>query len=298
MKRLLNTTALVAATLIAAPAMATDINIQDFVGKITIVEGSDGLTVVRAGEGDLQYRQSSDLIEIDGNTTRKERGETCNGPGGNWNISIGGWSSSGETRLEDQPELEISVPAGSSLAIKDSYTWLIADVDLGDANLEIGGCYDTTLANTTSLTIEKSGSGDIEAGTTGPTRIEKSGAGDIDILATASFTLEQSGAGDVEIETITGPANIEKNGSGDVEIERLFGNLSVEKSGSGDVDVDGGDISTLLIRNSGSGDVNVHADIIDADVRGSGSGDIYVKSVSGTLTKQMSGSADFNRGDD
>lgn len=295
--RLMTTTALLAA-LIGTPALATDITIENFVGKITIIQGNDGLDVIQNGKGDLQYRQNGETITVDGGLNSKERGDACKGPGGSWNLSLGSWNSTGDTRLDDYPELEISVASGSDLTITRSAVEIVAEADLGETRLDVSGCFDIELADTASLTIDKSGSGDITAGSTGPTRIEKSGSGDIEIIEAASFDLEQSGSGDIDIEAVTGPVDIDKSGSGDVEIERLTGSLSVDKSGSGDVEVDGGEVSVLTVSNSGSGDVNVHADIGDAKINASGSGDIYVKSISGSLEKSISGSADLNRGDD
>lgn len=256
------------------PASATDITIQDFVGKVIIVTGTDGLNVVRDGKNSIKVRDSGDEIVIDGGLSHQERSKACDGSGMSWNLDFGGRESQGNTRLDDYPELLVSVPNGSNLTITESSLHLESQVALNDADLDVGGCFDLTIDAVETLRLEKSGSGDIDIGSAGTLSIQKSGAGDLDIEQTGAFELEQSGSGDVDITRAQGPVSLEKSGSGDIDIGQIDGNLEVEKSGSGDVDIDGGTIATLSIKNSGSGDVDVNAAVGDAYVRASGSGDV------------------------
>lgn len=283
---------------VVAPASATDITIKNFVGKVTVIEGTDGLDVVRDGKETIDFRDSSDDIFIDGGLNQKERGEACDGSGMSWNLDFGSRKSQGNTKLEDYPELLISVPNGSNLTIEDSALHLDAAVTLGVADIDVGGCFDLTMAAVDTVRLMKSGSGDIEIGTARTIDIDKSGSGDVEIGDVGRFDLEQSGSGDADIDRINGAMSVEKSGSGDIDVGALDGNLSVEKSGSGNVDIASGTISKLTIRNSGSGDVDVDAAVGDAYVRASGSGDVYVKSISGALDETTSGSSDFKRGDD
>lgn len=280
------------------PASATDITIKDFVGTITIVDGNDGLDVIRDGKKTIDFRDSGDDIFIDGGLSHKERSKACDGSGLSWNLDFGGRGSKGNTRLDDYPDIRLSVPEGSHLTIVDSSLELNSEIMLGDADLEIGGCFDTFIDGAETLRIEKSGSGEIEIGSAGRLDLSKSGSGDVDVGQTGQFDLDQSGSGEVEVDRVDGPMSIEKSGSGDIEVGMIDGELSVEKSGSGDVDIESGTVSKLSIRNSGSGDVDIHAAVGDAYVRASGSGDVYVKSISGTLDESTSGSSDFSRGDD
>jgi hypothetical protein len=280
------------------PAAATDITIKDFVGKITIVDGTVGLDVIREGETATNIRNTGDEIIIDGGLTRKERDKACHGPGMSWNLDFNGRGSEGNTRLDDYPDIRLSVPNGSNLVIVDSSLELQSGIMLGDADLEISGCFDTDIDGADTLRIEKSGSGEIEIGSAGTVEIDKSGSGDIDIGRAGRIELNQSGSGEVEVDRVDGPMSVEKSGSGDIEIGMIDGDLSVDKSGSGDVEVEEGAIPNLSIQNSGSGDVDIHAAVGDAYVRASGSGDIYVKSISGKLDESTSGSSDFSRGDD
>ncbi|MGJ8560807.1 MAG: GIN domain-containing protein [Litorimonas sp.] len=280
------------------PASATDITIENFVGKVTVVAGNDGVEVVRQGEERADYRDGRDQIFIDGGLSNKDRNEACNGSGMSWNLDFGGRRSEGNTRLEDYPELIISVPNGSNLTIRDSALALDSQVDLGDADFDVGGCFDLKIASADKLTLDKSGSGEIEIGTVGTLNINKSGSGDVEVERANSFELDQSGSGDVDVDRVDGPVTIEKSGSGDIEIGQVDGNFSIEKSGSGDVEVNGGTIPELSVRNSGSGDVDINAAVGDAYVRASGASDVYVKSISGSLDESTSGSSDFTRGDD
>ncbi|MGB6229885.1 MAG: DUF2807 domain-containing protein [Litorimonas sp.] len=294
-------TALAAALLlsVAAPAVATDITVRNFSGTIEISEGPAGLEVVRQGSrGDLDYRQADGDIVIDGGLSKDDRKDVCNGPGGSWNLTIGNWNSSNDTRLEDYPHLAIRVPAGSDLDVEDSTLRLSSDVALGTAQLDIEGCFDTDLSDVDLLIVEKSGAGDLDVGNVGRFEIEKAGAGDIDAGIVDEFELEQSGAGDIMIELVTGRATIDKSGAGDVEIDEMDGDLTVEKSGAGDLDVGGGDVPNLTVRNSGAGDVDIDAAVGNAFIRASGAGDVFVESISGSLDESTSGAASFSRGDD
>lgn len=286
-------------SLVAAPALATDIKIQDFVGKITIVQGNDGVEVTDAGsKGGLDFSDGRSGINIDGGLSESQRNKACNGGGMSFNLDWNGNQKSGDTRLKDYPKLRISVPAGSNLTVEDSSVYIIAEVDLDTADLDLSGCFDVILADVNSIELDKSGSGDVSAQKVGSLIGDKSGSGDIELDEVDVFDLEQSGSGDIEIDVVTGQFDLEKSGSGDVEIDSIEGDLTVEKSGSGDIEVDRGDIPNLSIQNSGSGDVDINAAVGNAVIRSSGSGDVYLESVSGSLDQQSSGSSDFRRGDD
>lgn len=280
------------------PASATDITIKDFVGTITIVDGTNGLDVIRDGKKSIDFRDNGDDIFIDGGLSQKARNKACDGSGMSWDLDFNGRGTKGNTRLDDYPDIRLSVPTGSNLTIVDSALNLNSEIMLDDADLEISGCFDTSIDGAETLRIEKSGSGDIDIGTAGTLDVSKSGSGEIEVGTTGRFDLDQSGSGEVEVDRVDGPMSIEKSGSGDIEVGVIEGDLSVEKSGSGDVDIEDGTILNLSIQNSGSGDVDIHAAVGDAYVRASGSGDVYVKSISGALDESTSGSSDFSRGDD
>ncbi|MEM7730156.1 MAG: DUF2807 domain-containing protein [Pseudomonadota bacterium] len=286
-----------AAMLPAYAASAVDITVRDFAGAITLVEGSDGVEIVRRGRiGDLDYSDGDNAITIDGGLSDRQRHEVCKGPGGNWDLSIGNWNSKGDSRLEDYPEIVVSVPKGSDLTVRSSTMRLESEVDLGNANLKMSGCFDMVLRDLRNLSLEKSGSGDVEMGDAERVEIKKSGSGDVFMARVGSVELEQSGSGNIEVDRVLTSLRIEKSGSGDVEIAEANGRLDIDKSGSGDVTVDGGRLSEVVIDNSGSGDVEIDAPMEDADVSASGSGDIFLHSVSGVLHEDLSGAADLTLG--
>jgi len=297
MKYSILTGALLSATLMT-PAFATDITVSDFAGKITIIDGNDGIEIVRNGEQSVDYRENGETIIIDGGLSSKQRDKACRGGGLSWDLDFNGRESTGSTRLRDYPDIRISVPRGSDLTIRKSFVLLDSQVALGVADLDLDGCFDANLGDADEIRLDKSGDGDIIIGSVGPLRVDKSGAGDLEIGKADRFSLDQSGSGEVEIDRVDGPVEIEKSGSGDIEIGYIDGILRIDKSGSGDVEVDGGTIPELSVHISGSGDVQVHAAVGDAYIRASGSSDIYVESISGSVDSSVSGSADFNRGDD
>jgi len=281
------------------PAAAADITIKNFVGQIDIIQGDDGVSVLDAGtKGGLDYSDSRGNIHIDGGLSRKERNKVCNGNGISFDLDWNGKRHTGDTRLKDYPELRISVPNGSNLIIRDSALYLDSQSHLGDADLDVQGCFDMKIDSAETLKLDKSGSGDIEIGRADSVDIEKSGSGDVELGRTARFNLEQSGSGDIEVDRVDGPVTIDKSGSGDIEIGEIDGDFEIDKSGAGDVEVNDGTVPSLRVNNSGSGDVDIDAAVGDAVVRASGSSDVYVKSVSGRVDVSTSGSSDFTRGDD
>ncbi|MEL6686682.1 MAG: DUF2807 domain-containing protein [Pseudomonadota bacterium] len=291
--------AVLLAAVLAVPADAMDVKIENFVGTVTLVKGNDGLDVVRRGsEGSLDFSTNGEAIHIDGGLSSKERNQACNYGGLSWDLSLNGRESKGNTRLRDYPELRISMPEGSSLEIDDSALELTSEVALGKVDLDVSGCFDISLQDTGDLTLNKSGSGEFEAGSVGKLDIDKSGSGDLTFESASAVYFDASGSGEFEIGDVDGPITIDKSGSGDVEIASANGDVRVEKSGSGDVEIDGGNIPELTINNSGSGDVDVNASVGDAKVNASGSGDIYIESIRDLLYESLSGSAELRRGDD
>jgi len=297
MKYSILTGALLSATLMT-PAFATDIKVEDFVGTITITDGNDGVDIVRNGKHSADYSETGETIMIDGGLSRKQRDKACKGGGLSWDLELNGRESKGNTRLKDYPEIRISVPRGSNLTINDSSVRLDSQVVLGVADLDLSGCFDASLGDADEIILDKSGSGDIAIGSVGSLTVDKSGAGDLEIEQADRFSLDQSGSGEVDIDRIDGPVEIEKSGSGDIEIGTIDGTFRIDKSGSGDVEVDSGTISDLSVHISGSGDIDIRAAVGDAYIRASGSSDVYVKSISGSVDSSVSGSSDFNRGDD
>ncbi len=279
------------ASLVAAPALATDVVVENFVGQLTLVEGAPSIDVQRTG-GDLTTVEGEPFL-IDGGYNRPDKTDVCNY---NWNISvtINGRNRTTENRLKDYPKIEVSVPEGATLKIENSIVLLDAsETTLSYADLDLQGCFEAELGDVLEATVSKSGSGDFTAGMVGTMKLAKSGSGDITLDEAGEFTLSQSGSGDLEVNRIGRMASLSKSGSGDIEIGEAIGDFKISKSGSGDVDVYDGEISTLIVRKSGSGDVSIEASAVDAVLKASGSGDINVDRVTGDLEQSSSGSADI-----
>ncbi len=281
----------------SVPAFAADITIRDFAGRITLVEGTDGVSVDQVGRYPADFSSNRDSIVVDGGLSSKQRDKACRGESG-LVVRINGRDRVPDKRLRDYPALTIAVPQGSTLTVRDSTIRFLSEVDLSTADIDMGGCFDIRLANVDDLRLDKSGSGDVEADNVGTFDISKSGSGDIYAQEVGTFVLEQSGSGDISLDRVSQSARIDKSGSGDIEIDEAFGNLTVNKSGSGDVEVSGGELRDVVIGNSGSGDVDIEAPMENARVNASGSGDIYLEAVSGLLDQTVSGSAELERGDD
>lgn len=268
----------------AAPALAQDLVIRDFVGTVTITTGPASLDVLRK-HPDLVTDSGGRLL-IDGNIDKPEKSGVC-GSYRSW------WGGGGKSAsLDDFAALDVTLPEGATLSIENSYVRLDAsDTALSDAEVELAGCFDAALGDMLEADIGKSGSGALSIGSTGTLKLGKSGSGDVTIEDVGTLDYGQSGSGDVSIGRIGVSGKIGKSGSGDVRIGTVQGPLTLAKSGSGRVRVDGGSITALKIGASGSGGITVDADVVDASIAKSGSGDVRLARVSGRLEQSTSGSA-------
>ncbi len=114
-------------------------------------------------------------------------------------------------------DVEVVLPAGSTLLTKTGSTDLAVTGTLGECKV-------------------KSGSGDVRLSqVTGDTQIEI-GSGDIDLDDIGGELRIKSGSGDVQAQTVSGSALI-STGSGDVTLRRAESATTV-KTGSGDLHVD------------------------------------------------------------
>lgn len=284
-----------ALALSAAPAFATDITVQDFIGKIVIETGEPSLRIER-DHNQLEATSDDNAMRIDGGFTKPGDEDVCNYTGRfkfNWST---GDSESWDRRLKDYPDLRISVPNGSRLKIENSYVRLINKADLDEANLELYGCLPVSMGNVGTLEMKKRGSGDLDARTIGELTLDKTGSGDIEIEDLGYAKMSVSGSGDVEIDSVNGELDMKKSGAGDIEIDRIDGILSISKRGAGDIDVGSGSIPRLYLKKSGAGDADIDADIDDAEVISSGAGDTYLRRVDGELTSRTSGAGDLDVG--
>lgn len=132
-------------------------------------------------------------------------------------------------------DLEITVPAGLALEIRDSS---------GDMKIKGTGAV---------AVQDSSGDVDIEE-TSGDVTLDDS-SGDIDLLAIGgNVTVRRDSSGDIEGRRIEGEVRVEKDSSGDIRFENVAGDLVVERDSSGDIVADsiGGDFRVLQ---DGSGEI-------------------------------------------
>ncbi|MDE1148465.1 MAG: DUF2807 domain-containing protein [Azospirillaceae bacterium] len=153
-------------------------------------------------------------------------------------------------------EIEIAVPAGIPLEIKESgSTDYVADGDYG----------------ATVLTLD--GSGDVKGGSIkGGIQVQSRGSGDVALdRLDGALTLRSLGSGTLAIDQMTGPA------------------LDLEISGSGNVTLHGGSVGPATVKLSGSGDVQLPA-VASLRLVAHGSGDTEVERVQGALSADLAGS--------
>jgi hypothetical protein len=132
-------------------------------------------------------------------------------------------------------DLEISVPAGLPLDIRDSS---------GDMKIRGTGAV---------AVQDSSGDVDIEE-TSGDVTLDDS-SGDINLLAIGgNVTVRRDSSGDIDGRRIEGAVRVEKDSSGDIRFENVAGDLVVERDSSGDIVADsvGGDFRVLK---DGSGEI-------------------------------------------
>jgi len=125
--------------------------------------------------------------------------------------------------------------------------------------------------------IDLSGSGDlraVETVKTGKLSIDQSGSGDVEIgVKTADLELDRSGSGSIEIYGKAEYFEIEQSGSGSFKGEDLKVDYAeIDNSGSGDVEL--AVRSSIQVKNSGSGDVLYSGKPKDREIQASGSGKV------------------------
>jgi len=193
-------------------------------------------------------------------------------------------------------KLALTVPAGIAIAITETQgtDYDIADIG-GSLSLNLSGSGDVNAASATSLNAALTGGGDAHiASVTGPIQATLSKSGDLDIANVASPTtnLTLNGDGDVNIAAgnvglltaalshdgdLHAPdaasATLQLSADGDAELVNISGNLSATLTGDGDLSVQ-----------------NVAG---DASLSSSGDGDITIPHVAGHLAQSNSGDGDF-----
>ena len=141
-----------------------------------------------------------------------------------------------------------------------------------------------------SLDLENSGcSAWTVADVAGDTILRESGAGSVRMGSTGKLDVRLSGAGNVHATQVRQGLDATVSGAGGVTIDNLTGAMQAHLSGVGHIKVAQGHVGALHASISGIGGVNFggQAESLDASI--SGLGGIRVKTVTGPVTKSISG---------
>ena len=294
--------------------------IENFIGRISIktTSGSQISLKDEANMKGVQIYEDANNFKIDGGIA-KPNGRDCKGFHGSFSINlfnsekhgrIGGYKN-----LRDYPKITINAPEDTTLVIRNSIPFLIAD-DLSGADINLNSCGKVTLGDLShdlsanisgsadlylgdvggNADIKVRGSGDIDMGDANELRLKVSGSGNLDADNLKTADISVRGSGDIDLEDINGPLAIDISGSSDVEIGDVLGDLvhngrgsgdlnidsvkggiNVDISGSGDTSIDDGETPSLKVSVSGSSDFYFGGVAQTADLYASGSSDIYVK---------------------
>jgi len=278
-KRLIAGTCLTAA--LASPAFADgpELMIEDFVGRITVVEtSSSNIKVTREDnmKGVNLYEDGGSL-KIDGGIDDPD-GNKCKGYYGKYSISWFKKENSGQMGgyedLDDYPKLTIEAPTNTALVIRNSIPFMTTE-NLGSIDADINHCGDVRVGDVSGdVRANIRGSGDLVGGDIGNADITVKGSGDVEFQDAGFVELSISGSGDGEFENVTS-ADVRISGSGDVSFENINGPLSVDSRGSGDFEA--GDVSGDFVYDSrGSSDLELDSVTGRISVEIGGSGDAHI----------------------
>ena len=290
----------------AAPALAQTVEIENFIGTVEIVEGTD-LSIRGERDSTAELRGSSLLVDGGESTKRLN----CRVDNSRVRIGKGGGLlGRGDLKpLSDYPTLRITAPDSTALVVRNSVVFGSAS-DLADVEFESRSCGRFAFGDVSdTFTVSQSGSGKITAGDVGQADLRTSGSGDFEIGDSETLRFSSSGSGDLAARAVAGPASLRSSGSGDAVVTRvgdglefrssgsgdlllgrLDGAAELASTGSGDVTIDAGEITGLDARTTGSGDVDIGASVRDAELRSTGSGDFRLQSVTGRLDHRSTGS--------
>jgi hypothetical protein len=164
--------------------------------------------------------------------------------------------------------------------------------------LEVRGCSTTTAADSAGdLTLDISGSGDLNAGAAQHLDADIAGSADVVTGAIANGAkIDIAGSGSVTIASLTGELNSDGAGSGSVNVRAgAITSASIDLAGSGDVTI-GATIQDLNVSIVGSGGVEVTAPVGNIEAEIAGSGSVSAPSVTGSVRQEVWGSGEVSVG--
>jgi hypothetical protein len=292
---------------------AQTLSLDNFIGTVNIVTKGPDIAVEGARAGTLTQRKHSTSIDggqiLDSSKCKQTKGRISISLGQkSWRKRIGGYKD-----LDDYPKLDIAVPEGSTLKIRNSIifgeaqdfgavdavikscgSFAVENIN-GPLDLRVSGSGGFSANSAQTANVRISGSGDVDIEKLGPAKLTTSGSGDIDVgTIKGAAAITTSGSGDVEIETLLGDLTYEGRGSSDFSAERVDGNIDIKVSGSGDVDIDEGTAEKLLIAAAGSSEIEFSGTAQNVVIMSGGSSDIEVKKVTGEIEVSRTGSSDIS----
>lgn len=149
----------------------------------------------------------------------------------------------------------------------------------------------------------------VAANVAGDADIDVNGNGQVSIAGVENAVIDLSGSGRVRVDAVRASVESEVNGSGGVSIGAANGRLNLQNRGSGSVVVESGALTEaeidlfgsgqvrlnapaerLSVSIFGSGDVDAPVAVGSLDAKIFGSGDVRVQSVSGAVSQEVRGS--------
>jgi hypothetical protein len=176
----------------------------------------------------------------------------------------------GSVDYKDMPQVVIHTPRAVAIDASGAVYGSVGRA--GSLDLENSGCSAWTVADVTGdATLRESGAGSVRMGSTGKLDVRLSGAGNVHATQVRQgLDATVSGAGGVTIDTLSGAMQAHLSGVGHIKVAQgHVGAVHASITGVGGVDFGG------------------QAESLDASI--SGFGGIRVKTVTGPVTKSISG---------
>lgn len=283
-------TALLAAcclSAVAGPALADELRVRDFIGRIELVTGGYDSVDVRVIEGPAMgapdVRRDGERVEVTGEWDSRTRnrgwsrrdGLNCRGQGGDLEIRFGG---DGYRPISDYPTLRITAPRDVSVRLEDSI--LVGAIGaIGEGQISHSGCGDLSVESVQGdLRATIAGSGTMTIGDVGGSLAGTiAGSGDLrteDIAGDANASV--AGSGNVELGAVAGGMNMNIAGSGRIVADAANGDVNASIAGSGDMVVAGGTAREVEVNIMGSGNFNFAGAARMARINVMGSGDVDI----------------------
>ena len=252
----------------AAAAATPSVDIRDAVARVTVIpeDRADIKVEMLTTNRDLplDVRQSGEATVISGGLAHRING--CHSRGEHPSASVRGV---GRVDFKDMPQVVVHAPRSVVISAGGVVIGVVGraqSLDLSDS-----GCNAWTIADVAGdAVLRESGAGALRMGSANHLDAQMSGATKIHATQLKGLKVTLSGVGGLDVDSVSGPIQAQVSGVGRIKV--LEGHATTMRavvSGLGGIDFGG------------------QADGLDAAI--SGLGDIRVKSVSGPVTKTVSG---------